>query len=99
VAKAVETQIASTSATVATVSQIMSALAQPIHRGEVHALPDLAILLQQPGSSHKSNGRPIERRLPIEKHVEGKDNGHPGSKMGEHAGTNGTPVPAISGRH
>jgi len=98
VAKAVETQIASTSATVATVSQIMSALAQPVHRGEVHTLPDLAILLQQP--THKtSNGRPIERRLPIDKQVEGKENGHPGSKHVEHrSGTNGTPVPAISGR-
>jgi len=99
VAKAVETQIASTSATVATVSQIMSALAQPVHRGEVHTLPDLAILLQQPSSSHKSNGRPVDRRLPVDKQVEGKENGRPGSKHVEYrSGTNGAPVPAISGR-
>jgi hypothetical protein len=45
VAKAVEAQIDSTSVTVTTVTQIMSALAQPIHHGEVQTLPDLAILM------------------------------------------------------
>ena len=107
VAKAVETQITSTSATVATVSQIMSALAQPIHKGEVHTLPDLAILLQQPTSdpakpalatttpAHKANGRVLDRR-PIEKNIEPRENGHPGAK--QHAGANGTPLEVVGTR-
>ncbi len=91
VAKSVESQIMSTSTTVATVSQIMSALSQPVHAGEVHALPDLAILLQQPANgtpgSHKGNGRIVERR---EKQVEGRDNGRRHSD--HHSAMNGTPV-------
>jgi len=91
VAKSVESQIMSTSTTVATVSQIMSALSQPVHAGEVHALPDLAILLQQPSNgtpgSHKGNGRIIERR---EKQVEGRENGRRHSD--HHSAMNGTPV-------
>jgi len=94
VAKAVETQILSTSTTVATVSQIMSALSQPIHKGEVQTLPDLAILLQQPtngtpGGMHKSNGngRTLERR---EKQIEGRENGR--RNTDHHSAMNGTPV-------
>ena len=75
VAKAVEQQITSTSATVATVSQIMSALAQPMGRGEVSTLPDLAILLSSTAevtpakavSNGNGNGRHLERRNPAEK--------------------------------
>lgn len=69
VAKAVEAQIASTTATVTTVTQIMSALAQPIHKGEVQTLPDLAILLRSEPTAAKPNGnsRPSERRNPADK--------------------------------
>jgi len=57
VAKAVETQIASTTATVTTVTQIMSALAQPLGHGEVSTMPDLAILIRgDMPSPAKSNG-------------------------------------------
>ena len=73
VAKAVEAQINSTTATVATVTQIMSALAQPIHRGEVQTLPDLAILLRPEPAVHKTGNGAAARRNPGDKEV--KDNG------------------------
>ena len=78
VAKAVEAQINSTTATVATVTQIMSALAQPIHRGAVETLPDLAILLRpEPVTPHKPGNGAAARRNPSDKDIKDSGNGRP----------------------